>query len=794
MMKKLFFVVFIFLLCLPFAQVSARQHEPINAELLQNKWKATWITCPEVSPRDYGIYHFRKKISLPEKPDKFIIHVTADNRYRLFVNGKAVSLGPARGDLYNWYFETVDLAPYLVIGENIIAAQVWNMGIYAPVAQISNQTGFLLQGDTEQEAVVNTDTSWRVIRNEAYRPCSVDNGARLRAYMVVGPGDEVNAALYPWNWEQRNYNDNDWYAAVQITSPSSFGYGTDNLWTLVPRNIPPMEERQQWIGKIRKTDGIQVDEKFLQGDAPLTIPARTRASILLDQGFNTVAYPELISSGGEATQIKLSYAEALLDTAYQKGNRNEIEGKELIGNYDIYVADGGPQRLFRPLWLRTYRYLQLDIETQEEPLTIEKLYGMYSGYPFEERASFTSNDASLQDIWKVGWRTARLCAGETYYDCPYYEQLQYEADTRIQALISLYVSGDDRLARKALLDFYHSRVPEGLTQGRYPSNRLQVIPTFSLWWVSMIHDYWMLRKDDAFIEQFLVGISGVLDWYEKRIDTKIDLLGPMKWWNFVDYTDVFPNGVPEGADDGNSSVITLQYVYTLRQAAQLFAYFGDKHRSNHYEQLATRLAKASYAACFDVEKGVMANTPAKEKFSQHASIMGVLSDAIPSSAHQMVMQKVLSDTSLGPATFYYRFYLTQALKKAGLGDLYYQQLTPWRDMLKAGLTTFAEKPDPARSDCHAWSASPNYDFLATICGIMPAAPGFEKVLIQPALGDLKEVNAIMPHPAGDIRVSLQRRGDKGIKASITLPEKVEGEFVWYGEKIHLQSGKKKIVL
>src|SRR5690606_34261690 len=127
------------------------------------------------------------------------------------------------------------------------------------------------------------------------------------------------------------------------------------------------------------------------------------------------------------------------------------------------------------------------------------------------------------------------------------------------------------------------------------------------------------------------------------------------------------------------------------------------------------------------------------------------------SAHQMVMQKVLSDTSLGPATFYYRFYLTQALKKAGLGDLYYQQLTPWRDMLKAGLTTFAEKPDPARSDCHAWSASPNYDFLATICGIMPAAPGFEKVLIQPALGDLKEVNAIMPHPAGDIRVSLQRR-------------------------------------
>lgn len=793
-MKKILFVLFNILL-LGISGTAMAQHEiPVNTDLLQNKWKANWITCPDVAPRAYGIYHFRKKLSLQEAPEKFIVHVTADNRYRLFVNGKAVSLGPARGDLYNWYFESVDLAPYLTIGENIIAAQVWNMGEHAPVAQISNRTGFLLQGDTEKESLVNTDASWKVIQNKAYQPCSMDNGARLRAYMVIGPGDEVDAASYPWNWEQLHYNDHDWRAAAVVTAPSVFGHGTDNLWTLTPRNIPPMEETLQWMGHIRKTEGMSVDDTFLKGEAPLSIPADSKVSILIDQGFNTVAYPELVSSGGKGACIQLSYAEALLDTAYQKGNRDDIDGKRLIGNYDIYRADGGQQRLFRPLWLRTFRYVQLDIETKEEALTIERLYGMYTGYPFQERAIFRSNDASLQDIWKVGWRTARLCAGETYYDCPYYEQLQYEADTRIQALISLYVSGDDRLARKALLDFYFSRVPEGLTQGRYPSNRLQVIPTFSLWWVSMIHDYWMLRKDDAFIAQFLIGIRGVLDWYEKRIDTQINLLGPMKWWNFVDYTDVFPNGVPEGADDGSSSVITLQYVYTLRQAAQLFAYFGDKSQSNHYEEVAARLAKATYAACFDEGKGVMANTPSKEKFSQHASIMGVLSEAIPSSAHQEVMQKVLRDTTLGPATFYYRFYLTQALKKAGLGDLYYQQLSPWRDMLKAGLTTFAEKPDPARSDCHAWSASPNYDFLATICGIMPGSAGFEKVLIQPALGDLQEVDATMPHPAGDIRVSLQRKGDKGVKAVITLPEKVEGEFVWYGKKIALQSGKKEIVL
>ena len=188
----------------------------------------------------------------------------------------------------------------------------------------------------------------------------------------------------------------------------------------------------------------------------------------MDQSFNTIGYPEILVSGGKGSSVKLTYAEALFDKNHQKGNRNEIEGKEIEGNYDLFQPDGGAKRLFRPLWFKTYRYLQLDIVTKEEPLVIEDLYGMYTGYPFKEKATFTSNDQSLQDIWKVGWRTARLCAWETYFDCPYYEQLQYVADTRIQALISLYVTGDDRLMRKAILNFGNSRIPEGLTMSRYP--------------------------------------------------------------------------------------------------------------------------------------------------------------------------------------------------------------------------------------------------------------------------------------------------------------------------------------
>src|SRR5690606_31556569 len=135
--------------------------------------------------------------------------------------------------------------------------------------------------------------------------------------------------------------------------------------------------------------------------------------------------------------------------------------------------------------------------------------------------------------------------------------------------------------------------------------------------------------------------------------------------------------------------------------------------------------------------------------------------------------------------------LFRALKKVGRGNEYLDMLQPWKDMLAIGLTTFAEKPEPTRSDCHAWSASPNYDLLSLVCGIEPAQPGFKSVRIAPHPGHLKYIKAKMPHPAGEISVNLTR-SENGLTGEIFLPSGLNGIFAYEGKTQGLKPGKNVI--
>jgi hypothetical protein len=552
-----------------------------------------------------------------------------------------------------------------------------------------------------------------------------------------------------------------------------------------------MEQTPIHFARVRRTDGIELSEAFLRGTGDLVVPAQTRAVLLLDQEHLTNAFAVLEASGGAGTRLAIVYAEALKDARGDKGNRNEIEGKTLTGVRDEFLLDGGARRRFQTLWFRTYRYVQLEIQTADEALRLHDLHGIFVAYPFELKAKFTSDLPWLAEMWKMNWRGARLCAWETYFDTPYYEQLQYVGDTRIQALITLAMSDDDRLVRQAIEHFDLSRGPEGLTASRYPSDPSQFIPTFSLLWIAMLHDYWMHRDAVEYIRGFLPGVRGVLAWFEERIDGT-GMIGPLAWWPYVDWANEWQAGVPPGGRTGHSTVISLQFVYALQRAAALENALGLPAQAARYRDLAQVVRDAARARTWNPERRLFRDAPGADSYSQQANVMAVLADAVGKSDQTDLIERVLTDPSLTQSSYYFSFYQLEALLKAGLGDRYIEQLAPWRGMLALGLTTTPERPEPTRSDSHAWSAHPNYGLLATVLGIRPAAPGFASVRIAPHLGPLRRAEGRLPHPLGPIEVRLERTRDGGLCAEVELPPGLDGVFVWQDEEARLRGGRQTL--
>ena len=762
--------------------------------LAQKEWHAYWIAAPNDEGTEYGVYHFRKSIDLTDKPGSFTIHVSADNRYKLYVNGTLVSVGPARGDLYYWNYETVDIAPYLTMGKNTIAATVWNDAQYRPEAQMTLRTGFIVQGNSPTEEILNTDTSWRCIRDNAYHAVGK---AEYGGYYVAGHGEVVDMNKALKGTEAVNYSDSGWPKAKELGHGKPKGMADAFGWMLVPSTLPQMERTLQRISSLRKADGVSVPSSFPATKTAVTIPANTTATLLLDQTYLTSAYLTLNFSGGKNADIAIGYAESLYDNiakyGWRKSNRNDIDGKDFFGRTDSLISDGSAGQSFTSLYWRTYRYIQLKVQTKNEPLTIDDIYGTFTGYPFKMNAAFNTNNGEIKKILEIGWRTARLDAMETYMDCPYYEQLQYIGDTRIQAMISYYNSGDDRLARNAINLMDHSRLAEGLTLSRHPSFSPQIISTFSLWYIGVLHDYWMYRPDSNFIKGKLEGERTILDFFAQHQQAD-GSLKDVPYWNFVDWVN-WDYGMPPKGKDGASAVLDLQLLMAYQQAADMEAHMGMTAYAELYRKKAAQLKQTIQTKYWDPAKMLYADTREKNAFSQHANSLAILTGVVRQADMAAVCKNILADTALTQCTIYFKYYMHQALAKGGLGNHYINWLGIWRDNIKMGLTTWAETSDlnNNRSDCHAWGASPNIEFYRMVLGIDSYAPGFSKVKIEPHLGALTNVSGEIPHPNGKVAVSYLLDKNKW-KIKIVLPQNTPGIFIWKGKKYPLKAGENSFAI
>jgi hypothetical protein len=660
--------------------------------------------------------------------------------------------------------------------------------------------GFILKAEGDYDPQLTTgNAAWEVAKLEGYE----------FGVSFIGVGAELTAHECGPQWKEGDY-----VTAQMIRAPvSSHNFWGDSVvsWKLFPTILPDQLDREittghavaMGNGALGKDEVVKAEQAqhpdlskwqtLIDGKGQLVVPANSEQFLLWDLGNYYCAYPECEISGGAGAKLAWSWAESLyLPKSEAKGQRDEFIGKSFRGMTDTFLPGGAAHQKFTTLWWRAGRWCLLSIKTAGEPLTIHRLGLEESRYPYENESRFEDGDTQLPAVLALTTRGIQMCSHETFMDCPFYEQLMYVGDTRLELLTTYAMTHDDRLARRAVELFDFSRRNGGFVNERYPSYQPQYSPTYSLIWALVLNDYTFWRNDPAFVKARVIGLRAMLEQFEPYLNNE-GLLENLPGWPFIDWVPQWNNGDAPDGGTGVSSVNNLLYVYALQKSAQVEDYLSEPLLAQRLRAKAERTAAAVRAKFWDESRGLMADNLAHSEFSEHAQCLALLSDTLTGDQAQRCFAQLLAAPDLKRTTIYFSFYLMETWQKFGRGDLILKRLDFWKDLVKQGLETPVEEPGNTRSDCHAWGSHPLFHLHASIAGIRPASPGFRTVRIAPEPGGLPKIVSRTPHPDGFITLNLTFTGGH-CRGNIGLPQSITGLFVWHGREQKLTGGTNTIEL
>ncbi len=749
---------------------------------------AVWLKVPVSEIKRCNILHgdmnnrsayFRVKVNY-EGGEK-VIDITANTKYRLWINGKSIISGPCKGDLYRHFHDTIDITPHLQKGKNTVAVQVLYCDSTAPenniitsdtpmYAAVGRWSGHRLA--VEGEGLTTGQSDWKVYLDGTQKLYT--NEKDLQSGVFIGAISEtVDFTKVPYAWKEPDFDDSGWAAAEKgvpvAASKMKVADGSCPWLSLEERPIPFLYNSFIEFSRIL-THATDSDDRFFV--APFTT-----AEFIFDAGVHLNAYMSYAFESGRNAEVNFTYAEKFEGTE----QRDDIKGN-LSGMTDQIILAG--KQKYEPFWYRTFRFLKIQIKAGKDAVLMKKPVVCQTGYPLSVLSYVSSSEKWVEQLWNISLRTLKNCMMDTYMDCLYYEQLQYIMDTRLQALFTYSVSADTRLAKKALQDFHASRIPCGLLQAKFPSSIPQIISTFSLHFIYMLTEYYNQTGDISEVKKYLPQVDEILNYYNERIEN--GLVSDPGYWPFVDWVPQWQDtGVPQSLKFGPSTIINLMYGYALKCASILADAVGRQGLASEYGKRKENLNNQIQARCWDDERGMYREGPDFKQFTQHAQAWAVLNGMNDHNGKEL-LTKALNDTDVIECTFSTSFELFRALEHAGMYAITKKLLDKWIRLLDLGCTTCPETPTESRSECHAWSALPMYELIRVFAGIK-TTDGWETVVITPHLEYVPDLKGETATPKGNIIFDYKKES-----YNIVLPKTLNGQLI-INDKVYVLSAGENLI-
>ena len=788
-------------------------------DLAPARW--IWLPCERTLANTFVL--FRREIEIEGEVASARGWVSADSRYRLFVNGRRVQWGPAPCDPRSYEADPIDLTRWLVPGRNAIGAEVLFYG-HGEGTWPFGKPGFLFALRIEDAAgrvsEVVSDSSWRVLLDRAHRP------GQFKRWYLRALQEDLDARLRPSGWSEPGAPQDAAWTAPQVLEvpadrPAAAGSHYDYLTdggidpagaALRAREVPLVRETFLTVGRLARSGRVRwlrdprdwfeyripgsfevVDQTAAapsgEGAWQLQPPAGEGAFATFELPEQMVGFPFLTVEAPAGTVVELMTQES-----------HDPAGPSWLDTHRFgwtrFVCREGENRL-ETFDYESLRFLQVHVHEAAGPVVLRDVGVRRRSYPWPKAPSFACAEPKLQRVFEASFNTLVNAAQETIVDGMGRERQQYSGDGAHLLHATRLACGDRQLARRFLRTFPMGQTTEGFFLDCWPAfdrlNRIAQREVGATSWgplldhgVTLVYDAWRHYRETGETDLLLDLYPRFVRFADYLLARRgKDGLLPVEGWGVpaVWIDNCFPR------PRHKQCAFNLFAAAILKTAlAEIAALAGDPAGQKRWTAGADTLLSATVRRFWSAERGLFVNNLPWEdeegsaRLDDRSLATALLFDQCPGGrAREAVAALASPPASMGlsyPANSHWRM---QALARHGRIDAVLRELRErWAVMPSVVLNNttsedWAVRPDSSDQWSHC-AVGPLFVLYMDIAGIRPGAPGFEKAEIRPQLGDLAGLELTAHTPKGPIVFRAEAQ-EEGHRAWVTLPPDCPGELV-----------------